>query len=150
VRNWKPKLVLFFTLQTLAVGTMIKIGGANQRASCMLDESDPTSPFAVLAAIALVFGELGVVVLFLRSNLRVWRALVSVGLVFLVVVVISAPKKWDDERYIASALGAWHALAAAILGVSGVLAGIWDLLERMRRPDTSRRDDDTSAMWPFD
>ncbi len=54
MRNWKPKLVLFFPLQTLAVGTMIKIGGANQRASCMLDECDPTSPFAVLAAIALV------------------------------------------------------------------------------------------------
>jgi hypothetical protein len=141
--------MLFFTLQALAVGAMIQIGGANHRSGIVVDRA---SPFAVIAAIALILAELGFVATVLRTNIRVWHGLVFFGLVFLVIVPFCAIcERLDGAEYVAGKLVVWHAVAGLILGGSGAVAGVWDLLERLRRPDGALPDDgNSSAMWPLD
>jgi hypothetical protein len=152
VRTSKQRLALFFTVQTLGVGAMVAIGGAGRHPDCGDIGCVAASPVAVIVGTLLIFGELAVVATVLRHEIRVWRSLVLFGIAFLVVTPLCGfPRSFGDSHRVGDVLAAWHAAAGSILFVSGWGAGFWDLLERMRRPDTMQPEDrESSAMWPLD
>ena len=150
----KQKLVLFFTVQTLGVAVMIYLVGANQHPDCRAMNACPTPSAAwLILAVALIVGELAIIAAALKNDVPVWRSLVGLGAIFLVAAFVGGLclLSLAEPHAVAGMLAAWHAAIALILIGAGAAAAFWDLLERLRRPDTSLPEDNvSSAMWPLD
>ncbi|HEY7373220.1 MAG TPA: hypothetical protein VIF57_13745 [Polyangia bacterium] len=149
----KHKLALFFTVQTLGVGAMIVLVGANLHPRC-----DPTvdctpSVAAMILAMALILGELTIVAAALKYDLPVWRSLIGLGVVFLVAAFVGGLCLigLDEPHETATLLAVWHVVIGLISLAAGGAAAFWDLLAKLRRPDGSLPEDQQlSAMWPLD
>jgi len=154
VRYWKPKLALFFTVQTVAVAAMISLVRAARQPDCgiVLECTGPSAASMILA-ISLIVGELAVVAAALRNDQPVWHALVGLGLISLVTAFVFGIVVAEMERPLDVSIGLsiWHVVVGLILLLAGAAAAFWRLLEKLRRPDAPLPDDlQSSAMWPLD
>jgi hypothetical protein len=153
MRYPKRKLALFFSAQTLAIGVMGFLPRATQAWNCPPFEACARpSATSVVVAVLLILGELGIIAAILREDTRVWRSLLVFGAGFLVAAFICAlgtGHRWPG--YVWGILALWHVAIGLILLVTGSVAAVADLFERLRRPDQSLPEDRrTSGMWPLD
>jgi len=153
VRYTKHKLALFFTVQTLGVGAMICLVGANLHPRCYPSTDCTPSVASMILAMALILGELTVVAAALKYDTPVWRSLIGLGVVFLVAAFVGGLclLNLEEPHETASLLVIWHVVIGVVSLGAGAAAGFWDLLEKLRRPDSSLPEDQQlSAMWPLD
>jgi hypothetical protein len=151
VRYPKRKLVLFFSVQALAVAVMIIL--ADPEPSCdPLRGCDARSAASVILPILLLLGELVVIANALRADPRVWHGLLALGLVSLVIALIClATFSTQSANRAPRVLAVWHLALGLLLAGVGATAGVADLIERWRRPnDFGPEDERSSGMWPFD
>ena len=153
MRYTKPKLALFFGVQTLGVAAMIGLVGGSQHLDCRPWEDCTQSAASMILAIALIVGEIAIVGAALKNDVPVWRSLLGLGVVFLVAAFIGGFCAFGlhERHLVASWLAGWHIVIALILLAAGAAACFWDLLDRLRRPDEMLpADRESSSMWPLD
>ena len=149
MRYPKRKLLLFFAVQALGVALMIRL---LPRGWTSIDGCESRSAAEVIVPVLVIVGEMGLVAVALRSDARVWHALLGLGATCVVgafVSVLAVSTCGPNQGAIV--LVVWHLGVGGLLLVIGVLAAMADLLERWRRSDEPLPEDQkSSGLWPFD
>jgi hypothetical protein len=154
VRYTKQKLALFFTVQVLGVAAMISLYEAALHPECnAFNQCTQPSGASICLAVALILGELVAVASVLRNHAPVWYALVGLGALSLIAGFVFGVMAFDNfaPHGLLIVMAIWHVVSGLVLLAAGTAASVWGMLEKLRRSDDSRPEDQQSlAMWPLD
>lgn len=154
MRYTKHKLALFFTVQTLGVAAMISLYEAGREPICnVFNRCTRPEGAAMLLAIALILGELAFVAGVLRRHVPVWYSLVGLGALSLMAAFVCGLAAFvpGGTHTVTIVLAIWHVVVGLVLLAAGTAASVWGLIDKLRRSDDTRPEDQQSlAMWPLD
>jgi hypothetical protein len=150
MQHRKYKVALFLAVQALAVSAMISVLQASRRSDCLPDTASAAS---VIVTLLVILGELGIFGAALRVDGPVWKMLVGLGILALIVTmfVLGVSSGMPGPSHVAVVVAGWHLITGLLLCATGTVAGVWELLGRLRRRDEALPEDQaSSAMWPLD
>ena len=153
MQHRRHKLAFFLAVQVAAVGAMISVLRAGRGTGCELEPCAGASAVSVIVTLVVILGELGIVAAAVRVDGPVWKTLAGLGILALIVAAFVAgfSMAFDPPRNVADVAVRWHVGAGLLLLATGMTAGVWELVARLRRPDDALPEDQaSSAMWPLD